>query len=112
MFKGLSSTPNLVLVSNLHSLVKLVLDNFSRGRLDTIECDGWFLRSALRLKSRTLLCRRVLSASRECFSHVSVSLVFLVYQMVCGRYMVVTVRFETSDRIFFLELKVIYQPRK
>ena len=93
MFEGLSSTPSFVLVSNLHCLVELVLDDFSRGRLDAIECDGCLFRGALRLKSLTLLCDVVLGASRECLSHVGIPLVFLIDQMVGGRYVVVTIRF-------------------
>ena len=66
----------------------------------------------MRLQSFSLGLDVVLSAGRECLSHVGVPLVFLVYQVVSRCDMVVPISFETSDRVFLLELEVVDQALK
>ena len=61
------------------------------------------------LKPLTFGLDVVLSAGRECLSHVGVSLVLLVYQVVRRCDMVVPISFEASDRVFLFELEVVYQ---
>ena len=63
----------------------------------------------MRLEPLSLRLNVVLSASRECLSHVGVPLVFLVYKVVGRRDMVVAIGFEASDRVLFLELEVVDQ---
>ena len=63
----------------------------------------------MRLESFSLSLHVVLSACRESLSHVGVSLVFLVYQVVRRCDMVVSISFETSDRVLLLELEVVDQ---
>ena len=87
----------LVLVSNLHSLVQLVLDDLAGGRLDVVQCDRRFLRSTLRLETLTLSLSVISCSSGECLPHVGVPLIFLVDQMVRCRDVVVAIGFETSD---------------
>jgi hypothetical protein len=48
----------------------------------------------------------------ECFTHICVALIFLVDKVVGGGYLIVSIRFKTADRIFFLVLEVIYQSLK
>ena len=63
----------------------------------------------MRLKPLTLSLHVVLSAGRESLPHVGVPLVFLVYQVVRRCNVVVPISFEASDRVFLLELEVVYQ---
>ena len=71
-----------------------------------------FLRSSLRVKSFTLFfCSGILGrVSGESLPHVLVPLVLLVDEMVGGCDVVVSVSFETSDRVLFFELKVANEP--
>ena len=82
---------------DLHRLVELVLDDFSRRRLDTIESYRWLLGGSLRLESLALNRDILLSACGEGLPHVLVPLILLIDQVIGGSYVVVSVRFEASD---------------
>lgn len=101
-----------LLSSDLHCLVQLVLDDFPGRRFHIFEGDCWLFRSALRLKSLALRSYVVLCSSRESLTHVCISLVLLVYQVICSSDMVVSIRLEASDRVFFLKLEVVDESLK
>lgn len=107
-----SSRPWLVLGRcDLHRLVEFILDDLTSGRLDILQCYSLFLRCALGLQPIAFGGYYViLNASREGLSHVLISQILLVDQVVRGRYMIVSIRFKASDRIVFLELEVVDQP--
>ena len=96
----------------LHRLVEFFLDNFSRWRFYIFKCD-WlgFLRSSLRVESFTFLII-VTFMSWEGFTHVSISLILLIDEMIGSCDMIVSVSFKASDGILFLELKVSNQAIK
>ena len=98
MVECLGSSPCLAFGRiDLHRLVELVLDDFSRRRLDTIESYRWLLGGSLRLESLALNRDILLSARGEGLPHVLVPLILLIDQVIGGRYVVVSVRFEASD---------------
>ena len=90
----------------LHRLVEFFLDNFSRWRFYIFECD-WlgFLRGSLGMESFTFLIV-VAFMGGEGFTHVGVSLILLIDEMIGSCDMIVSVSFKASDRILFFELKV------
>ena len=65
----------------------------------------WFLRSSLGMKSFTLFCI-ITFVSWESLTHISVSLSFLIDEMVCSCDVIVSVSFKASDRILLFKLKV------
>ena len=77
----------------LHGLVQFLLDHLgSRRWFDVLQSDwSWLFGSPLRVQSLTLLV--VVTLGREGFSHIVVSLVFLVDEMVSGCDVVVPVGF-------------------
>ena len=98
MVKCLGSCPGLAFGSiDLHRLVELILDNFSRRRFDVIKSYRWFFGGSLRLESFALNRDILLSACGEGLPHILVPLILLIDQVIGGRYVVVSVRFEASD---------------
>jgi hypothetical protein len=101
-----------LLSSDLHRLIQLILDDFSGRRFNIFEGNRWLFRSALGLKSVALRSYVVLCSSRESLTHVSVSLVLFVYQVICGSDMVVSIGLEASDRVLLLKLEVVDESRQ
>ena len=93
--------------SDLHCLIQLVLNDLSGRGFHIIERDRRLFRGALGLKSLALRRQIVLCSRRKGLSHVSVPLVFLVYQVIGRCYVVVTVSLEASNRVLLLKLEVI-----
>ena len=59
------------------------------------------------MKSFSFSLAAIWVTSGERFSHVLVSLILLVDEMISSSDMIVTIGFETSDRIIFFKLEVI-----
>lgn len=85
-------------------MIKLVLNSFP-ATLDVTQLDS-FSGSTLGLEPVSVPFL-IWLVGREGLSHVRVSVVFLVDQVVGSSYMIVTIGFETSDRVLFLKLEII-----
>lgn len=108
MFQRLCTLLLVLLTSDMHRLIQFIVDHFPCGRFHVVESDCRLFGSSLRLQLLTLGRQVVLCASRESLAHISITLVFLVNQMVRGRNMIMSVRLQASDRVLFLKLEVVY----
>jgi len=99
---------------NWHGLVQFIVEDFiPRWRLNILKCNFLLLWCTLRLKSfpLELLIRNDDATFRlvsgECLSHVGVTLVLFVDEVVCCGDVVVSVGLQAPDRVFFFELEII-----
>jgi hypothetical protein len=96
----------------IHSLVHVFFNPFSSWWLNCIQI-GW-MRARLSLTFKQITFRVIarFTFRAECLTHICVALIFLVDKVVGGGYLIVSVRFKTADRVFFIVLKVNYQSLK
>lgn len=88
-------------------MIELILDQFSIIRLEQLRLEFWI---SLTLQPFSLAIVFVFSVGAECFTHVLVTKILFVEQMVRCCYVIVTVSLHTPAGVLLLKVKILDQP--